>query len=110
MLKSVQTCQHACACSPPHPLGLQEAEHRAGVVGTEAAHPCVLCPKPPLCSVPEMSGDVGLKMDPDGRRLPMSAAGGGGSGQGSMGQAGGWGGKGRARSGGAWPSRRGQEH
>ena len=35
-----------------------------------------------------MSGDVELKMDPDGRRRsPMSASGGRGSGQGSMGQA-----------------------
>lgn len=83
MLKRVPTYQRAHAHGPPVPWLCKRRS--AGVMETEPACPHVPCPKPPLCSVLGTSGDVGLKMDPDGRRSPMSAGELGGSGRGRQG-------------------------
>lgn len=64
----------ASPCPHPIPVPWLCKRQSTRVMGTEPACPHVPCPKPPCCSVLWMSGDVGLKMHPDGRRRsPMSA-------------------------------------
>lgn len=85
--------------APLHPsLGFARGKEVKGF-GDQESPPLCPCPRLSLCSVLGMSGDVGLKMDPVGRRRSPT------SGDGShMGQTGSWGGKCSAGRGGMWLS------